>query len=100
MCKLYYAHQGPFWSINDLYLYLYIGGSRNCLKEVGGAAYHDYYCPPFGPERRDYSTKNNPFLVKFSDRGGGVATVVYMAWLDNWHVRRTKIKVDFRLGYL
>ena len=28
--------------------YDYIGGSRNCLKE-GGAAYHDYFCPPFGP---------------------------------------------------
>ena len=49
--------------------YDYIGGSRNCLKE-GGAAFHDYFCPPFGPERRDYSTKNNPFLLKFFDWGG------------------------------
>ena len=67
------------------------------------AAYHHYFCPPFGPERRDYSTKNNPYLVKFSDLEGGggvVATVVYVAWLDNWHVQRTKIKVGFRLGYL
>ena len=39
--------------------YYYIGGSRNCLKEGGGAAFHDYFCPPFGLERRDYSTKNN-----------------------------------------
>ena len=68
---------------------------------MGGAAYHDYFCPPFGLERRDYSTKNNPFLVKFSDLGVGVvATAVNVAWLDNWHVRRTKIKVGFRLGYL
>ena len=72
--------------------YDYIGGSRDCLKERGGAAYHDYFCPPFGPKRRDYSTKNNSFLVKFSDLGV-VASIVYVAWLDYWHVRRTKIKV-------
>ena len=56
-------------SSNWLRLYT-LGGSRNCLKE-GVAAYHVYFCPPFDPERRDYNNKNNPFLVKFSDRGGG-----------------------------
>ena len=53
--------------------YDYIGGSRNCLKEWGGGegglAYHDYFCPPFSPERRDYSTKNNPLLVIFPTWG-------------------------------
>ena len=40
------------------------------------AAFHDHFCPPFGPERGAAAlkmAKNDIFLVKFSDqRGGGV----------------------------
>ena len=44
------------------------------LKEGGGgergSAFHDYFCSPFGPERRGCITKTNPILVKFSDAWG------------------------------
>ena len=56
--------------------YDYIGGSRNCWKEGGGAAYLMITFIHHSVRKGGIIvlTKNNHFLVKFSDlgRGGGV----------------------------
>ena len=53
----------------------FIGGSRIFWKGGGVAASHDFFCPPFGPERGGFAAlkivKNDLFWIKFSDQSGG-----------------------------